>query len=186
MKKMKVEGNITESRQVKERGRVKGYESSHEGSGNFADQEVCNGMRMIGFEAGRTIELRRFEFCRIRLWIKVYLPDGIEKDDVQDAEENFINSMLSREEAAVVENDYDGIVSDDSIGILSKCVCRSIGVLYGLTLKSGKNEFESDVVDIIEERPISDEDDLLDAFEQLSDEMAAKLDYHHNRIKYAE
>ena len=183
---MKIEGNMTESRQVKERGQAKGYESIHSGSGKFAEREVPYGKGMIGFEAGRTIELRKFEFCRIRLWIKAYLQDGMDKEVVQKAEEEFIHEMLAREEAAVVGGKKDGDVSGESLDVLSRCICRSIGVLYGLTLKSGKNEFESNVVDVIEERPISDGDNLLDSFEQLSDEMAAKLDYHHNRIKCTE
>ena len=183
---MKIEGNRTESRQIKERGQAKGYESTHSGSGKFAEREVPYGKGMIGFEAGRTIELRRFEFCRIRLWIKAYLQDGMDKEVVQKAEEEFILEMLAREEAAVVDGKHDGVVSDEALDVLSRCVCRSVGVLYGLTLKMSDNDRESEQVDVIEEMPISDVADLLEAFEGLSDEMAAKLSEHYKRIKGSE
>lgn len=180
---MKVEGSKTESETISERGRPISHSASHDGSGKAAEMAVPFGMRMVGFEAGRTIELKRFEFCRIRLWARVYFPEGVPKERAEEAIERFVQEMLRREEESVSGRKVDVHIPDADLGVLQECVHRTIGVLYGLTLKSGKNEFESNVVDVIEELPVSDGEDLIAAFDRLSDEMAEKLDKHHKRIK---
>jgi hypothetical protein len=183
---MIVEGNCCKSEVKKKKGNVIGCSSEHGGSGKQAEHCACGGMRMVGFESARTIELKRFEFCRVRLWIKTYFTDGLDKDTAQVAIEEFILEMLKREEASVSPRStevYEPMISDDARDTLSRCVCRRIGVLYGLTLKNGKNEFESDGVDVIEELPISDGADIVAEFNKLSDEMAEKLNGHYTRIK---
>jgi hypothetical protein len=181
--KMRVEGKETVSESTKERGRVTGHSSSHDGSGEFADWSVPIGMKMIGFEAGRTIELRRFEFCRIRIWIRMYVPFDFPEDRIDQAEERFVLEMLGRESESLVGNNVDIHIPDNDIEVLSLGKCRSVGIIYGLTLKSQRNEFESNVVDVIKERPVSDGADIRLEFEHLSEEMARKLDKHHARIK---
>lgn len=193
MNKMRVEGNRTESETVKERGRSIGHSSSHEGSGKVSDFETpgdlliaLSGMRMIGFEAGRTIELRRFEFCRIRLRVRMFFPSDVPCDKIEEAQEKFILEMLDREEKSVLGKDASADVSDECRDILSMGKYRSIGVSYGLTLKSRKNEYESHVVDVMEEMMVSDGEDILEAFDRLADEMAERLNSHHGRIKNSE
>lgn len=181
---MRTEGNMTETREVKMRGTPVGYESSHDGSRKFADYtDYPVDLKMVGFEAGRTIELRRFEFCRIKLRLRLRMIEGLPKGEVEAAAERFIISMLEREEKSVSGQRMDVHIPDHDSELLMQCVHRSVGVQYGLTLKSGTKEYESHSVDVIEEMPVSDGADLVAAFEVLSDEMAEKLDRHHKRIK---
>jgi hypothetical protein len=179
----RVEGNKTESQTKKEKGNVTGHEASHCGSGVIAEHCSGEGLQEIGFKAGRTIELRRFEFCRISLGIRVRVPRDMEPDLMRDALEDVVLQLVAREEGAVAGTEYTGKASDVSLEAISKGVCRNISVGYGLTLKSGSREYESYQVDLIEHRPVSDSADLLAEFEVLSEEMAAYLDKQHKRIK---
>ncbi len=176
------EGNRTISRVVKERGRVVGHSSEHGGSGKMATHVVGEGLVKTGFKGGRTIELRRFESCRIKLGAWAWVPEGLDKKDVKVAAKSFILEMLKREEASVGDGNYEVDIPSEAISILNKCRGRYISVIYGLTLKSGK-EFETQQVDVFEDLPVSDGADLIVAFDNLSDEMAAELDEENKRIK---
>jgi len=184
MNEMKVEGNKTVSETVKDRGTPISHTSEHSSSDKSGVHGICGGNKtQIGFEAGRTIELKQYEFCRIRLGLRLRLPDSVNKETAKEAARQFVDEMLKREESAVQGGDYATQITDETKAVLSNCVCRCIKVLYGLTLKSGSNKFESHQVDIIEELPVSDGADLVAEFESLSSEMAEDLDKEHNRIK---
>lgn len=176
-----IEGNKTESRVVKKSGTVKGTESYHVGNGKFGYHSFVN-LPREGFSSGRTIELRRFEFCRIKLGISLSVPNDIDSDIAYSICKKFILEMIKREEYAIKKEEYTIELDGDDIDVLSRCLCRTININYGLTLKANK-DFESHQVDVIEEIPVSDGDDIFVEFEKLSDEMAKKLDEEHSRIK---
>lgn len=179
----KVEGNKTESEVIKERGAVKSHQSQHDVSGKAGEHEFCGNLPQLGFKSGRTIELKRFEFCRVGLSIRVRIPKGQQHEAVREALETFVTEMVKREEAHVAGSDYNVDISDEVKDTISRCVCRCITVNYGLTLKSGIKEFESHQVDLMEELPVSDKADLTETWEALSEEMASYLDTQHKRIK---
>ena len=101
-----IEGNKTESSTVKEYGKVVGHSATHSGNGKVG---FCDFVYLprTGFESGRTIELKRFEFCRIKLGLDVSVPDGINKNDAYSACKNFILEMVRREEVAVGGGNYN-------------------------------------------------------------------------------
>lgn len=178
-----VEGNKAKSEVTKEKGKVVDYDSSYGGSGKEGECDLGLLSPMVAFEAGRTIELKRFEFCRIKLGLRVRYEH--EKDEVKGAIREFILKMVEREEAGVEGKEYKGSVSEKSASVISGCKNRYIYVAYGLTLKAAK-EYESHQVDIIEEIPVSDDADIFAAFEELSDQIAAELDEERTRIKSKE
>lgn len=177
----KVEGNRTISKVEKFKGEAIGHQATYEGSGKVAEHTVAR-LPRVGFEAGRTIELRRFEFCRMKLGLHVSVPESISMIAAEDAICAFVLGMLKREEQAVVGRPSPVELSENARGVLAQCSCRTIYLLYGLTLQAAK-QFESHQVDVIEELPISDSEDLIVEWEKLSDEMAAKLHEQHERIK---
>lgn len=183
MDEIKVEGSITESRVVKEGGQVVHHESEQGGDGILATHQCCGNLFKTGFSAGRTIELRQFEFCRVKLKLVVRVPKDVGRDDTEKAVDNFTLEMLAREEAAVSGRQYEVNITDETKEILSKCICRCVELQYGLTLKSATKKFESHQVDIIRELPVSDNVDLIESFESLSTSMADRLNSHHERIK---
>lgn len=178
-----VEGNKSKSELVKEKGQAIGHASSHDASGKTAEHGFCGNLRELGFKAGRTIELRRFEFCRVGLSVRSRVKQGDDVQSVREALEVFVTELLKREEAAVSNGSYTVQIPDSALETLAGCVCRCIQVSYGLTLKSGTKEYESHQVDLVEELPVSDGADLFSEFEKLSDEMAEYLDRQHKRIK---
>ncbi len=177
----KVEGNVTESRVVNDRGQPVEHETTQGGSGKFAMHSDGSEMERVGFQSGRTIELRRFEFARVKLGISVSY-QGVQRDSVLAACENFILEMVKREEAAVGKSKYVPDVPADVIGLLDNCVRRTISLSYGLTLKAAK-DYESHQVDVIEELPISDGASIVEAFEALSEELAEKTNEQYLRIR---
>jgi len=182
----RIEGKKAGSVVVKERGNVIGHKSKHGGSGKIAKHIVDGDLPEIGFRSGRTVELARFEFCRFKIDLRVHVPEGIEKQAAHGAAEEFVLEFVRREEDALSKKEYEPKVSTESREILAKCVRRYIAVEYGLTLKRGANTRESEQVDILEGMPISDNADLFEEFEMLSDEMAEKIDKQHHRIKGTE
>ena len=182
---MIVEGNRFSSDTTKVKGSICAHSSETSGTFEFVEHNHCSKMRDIGFQAGRTIELKRFEFARVKLGLVVGMCD-FDRDDVQEAIENFILDRLRKEEKAIGKTDYLSEVSDLSVSMLDNCKCRRILVSYGLTLKSGRNEYESHTVDVSEELPIKDGESVIAAFDSLSDYLTVQLKRHHNRIKEVE
>ena len=151
-----VEGNVSQSKLVKEKGQPKGNSSSHGGSGKIGQHCDSDGLNSYSFESGRTIELRRFEFCRIKIGLSVQFEFG-DRSVVRSAVKSFVLEMLKREEAGIEDNKYMPVIEDDTLDLLSSCVNRRLFVGYGLTLKASK-EFESHQVDTMEEVPVSSDE----------------------------
>jgi len=179
-----IQGNKCFSETVKNKGMVCGHESNHEGADCFCSQSSCAGLREIGFQAGRTIELKRFEFARIKIGINVGSTDVNDRETVKSIVSNFVLELLKREELALAKQKYEVDITQEHLNILNACCCRKIMLTYGLTLKSGTNEYESHSFDVIEEIPLYDGQDIMEAFEELSDYLAMQLKYHHDRIKF--
>lgn len=177
-----VEGNICKEKLLKLKGEPVSHSSSHYGSGKIGVHSDRTDLFSYGFKSGRTIVLRRFEFCRIKLHLNVKFDNEDDMSIVRRAVKNFILEMLKREEFGIEEKDYKPQFEANTIGILNACMDRSIFISYGLTLK-GVKEFESHQVDTMEEIPISNGDDIVSVFEIISDDMAADIAEQHSRIK---
>jgi hypothetical protein len=180
-----VEGNKSGSVVVKQGGDVVAHRSRHDGNGQYAMHVVNGNLPEKGFVAGRTIELARYEFCRLKLGLRVKIPAGIDHDDVWSALEAFVLEMVRKEEAAVSKAEYVQKLMPEGAehSVLSRCTERVMDVSYGLTLKSTTNQYESHQVDILQGYPISDGADLFEEYGRLSDEMAEIIARHHDRIK---
>lgn len=179
-----VEGNKFRSRVMKKSGITTGYESGHEGVGETAFHDMAYGLPEVGFDAGRTIALRQFEFCRIKLGLRLRYNDELDRSDVRTAAKQFVLEMLRREELAVTSPNEKCELNIDSkhVDILNSCVSRSIRVSYGLTLKTAK-QYESEQVDNGEELPVDDGADIVESFEALSNMLASEISIEHDRIK---
>jgi hypothetical protein len=176
-----VEGNKTESEVIKYKGKAIGHDCTYEGTGRAALHEYLFLPRR-GFKSGRTIELRRFEFCRISIGLDVSVPEGLTKEEVYEACMEFCLEHLQAEEVAVGQGNYDPKISERTFEVLGMCEARMVSLHYGLTLKAAK-EFESHQVDVLNWEPVSDGEDMEEFFQKLSDEMAEKLDAQDKRIK---
>jgi len=179
-----VEGNKFYSKVMKKSGAVVGRESSHEGSVETAFQDFKYGLPEVAFDSGRTIALKQFEFCRVKLGIRLRYDGELDRSSVRTAAKTFIREMLKREELAVTNpgEKYVPDVDQDIIDILNSCVGRSIRVSYGLTLQTAK-KYESEQADTGEELPIDDGADIFLSFEALSDMLAEEIADEHRRIK---
>jgi hypothetical protein len=181
--KMKeIEGNICKEKLLRYKGEAVGHSDSHNGSGKTGIHSGREDLFSHGFRSGRTIVLRRFEFCRIKLSLNVKFENEYDRPIVKRAVKNFILEILKREEFGIEEKEYKPQFEANTIGILNACLDRSIFVSYGLTLKGAK-EFESHQVDTMEEIPVSNGDDIVEIFEIISDDIAADISEEHARIK---
>ena len=176
-----VEGNRSESEVIKYKGIPIGHDADYGGTGRAALHEYVFLPRR-GFKASRTIELRRFEFCRISIGLDVSVPDELTREEVYEACIEFCLEHLQAEETAVDQGNYKPQVSERTLEVLNKCKARMVSLHYGLTLKAAK-EFESHQVDVLNWEPVSEGADLTAFFSQLSDEMAEKLDEQDKSIK---
>ena len=104
---------------------------------------------------------------------------------VKRAVKDFILEMLKREEYGLEEKEYKPQFEANTISILNACMDRNIFISYGLTLKGAK-EYESHQVDTMEEIPISDNDNIVEIFEVISDDMASDIADQFSRIKSLE
>lgn len=179
-----VQGNKVFSETVKNKGTVCSHVSNHEGSDRFCEQSSCMGLREIGFQAGRTIELKRFEFARIKIGISVGSTDVHGREAVKSIVSNFVLELLKREELALAKQKYEVDITQEHLNVLNECYCRKIMLTYGLTLKSGTNEYESHSFDVIEDIPLYDGQNIMEAFDELSDYLGVQLKCHYDRIKF--
>jgi len=177
-----VQGNSYESRALKFNGEIKKYSSKTAGSNKTGIHIDDNSLYFYGFESGRTIELKRFEFCRIKIYLKVGYFNIDDVDPVKNSVNDFVSEILKREEFGINNKEYSPVFRYNTVDILNKCLNRRIFVSYGLTLK-GTKQFESHQVDIMEEIPISNGVDIVVEFESLSDRIASGISKEHSRIK---
>jgi hypothetical protein len=180
--KIENEGNVCKSKLVRYKGEPKGYSGSHNGSGKIGVHSNRTDLFSYGFSAGRTIMLRRYEFGRIKFSVKVKFDNSDDYSIVKRAVKDFILEMLKREEYGLEEKVYKPEFEANTIGILNACMDRNIFISYGLTLKGAK-EHESHQVDTMEEIPISDNDNIVEIFEVISDDMASDIADQFSRIK---
>lgn len=182
MEEMKI-GNKSENRTVKQKGVVCESCFTQDSTDKKGMHHGCRGLADVGFSSGRTIELKRFEFCRIKVGMNCSVPNDVGKGDIMEALEEFVLGFVKKEEAALVGNSEPWSPRVEIVDLLNECPCRKIMIAYGLTLKSGKNEYESEQVDISEDIPLSDGVDIKESFLKLSDEIAGYIHTHHQRIK---
>jgi len=177
-----VEGKRSESITVKDGGSPVS-DSFDQGAGAQAQHGNAEGLIRVGFESGRTIGLRAYEFARVRIGLRVAVPDGVPVDSAKLEMEDFIRELVEREEAGV--SGVDRTEREIDLPLLGQCIGRVFVLSYGLTLKSTVNKFESHQVDLMTELPITDgpEYDLWRVFELTSDDLVADLERHKERIK---